>query len=72
MSVVDIIQFMPVILCLSGGVLLFFYNLWRLPKSFKFMGFYNIALFSLFLSFMWPLVTLYYIWIWYAERERLK
>ncbi len=72
MSAIDIIQLILIIANLSGGIILFFYNLWRLPKSFKFMGFYNIALVALFLSMVWPLITLYYLWIWQSERERLK
>lgn len=72
MSMLEIIQLVFVLSCLLGIVVCFVYNLFRLSKSFRILGWYNIAIISFLLSLVWPLIILYYFMIFHMERKNKK
>jgi len=72
MSTIEIIQLLVILSILFCGCLCFFYNLWRMSKSFKFMGTVNILIASFLLSLVWPLIIFYYCLVHYMEKHQLK
>jgi len=68
MDLLYLVHLFIVSMSVVGGCSCFIYLLFKLPKYFNLVGWSNIMIMAFFLSLVWPIVFLYNILTWYAEK----